>query len=45
MANIQSSDGSEPVPESIDPAKVIEKPEPDIYDPFAPENLKLSQEF
>lgn len=45
MANIQSSDGSEPVTESIDPAKVIDKSEPDIYDPFAPENLKLPREF
>ena len=25
--------------------KDIEKPEPDLYDPFAPENLKLPQEF
>src|SRR5262249_53045351 len=25
--------------------KVIEKAEPDLYDPFAPENLKLPQEF
>jgi hypothetical protein len=45
MNHIQSADGSEPVSESTNRARDIEKPEPDIYDPFAPENLKLPQEF
>jgi hypothetical protein len=42
--SVQSSDGSTPVSESINRVKDVEKPEPDIYDPFAPENLKLPQE-
>ena len=42
----QSTDGSTPVSESVNRVKdIIEKPEPDLYDPFAPENLKLPQEF
>jgi hypothetical protein len=45
IQSIQSSDGSTPVPESINRVKDVENPEPDIYDPFAPENLKLPQEF
>jgi hypothetical protein len=41
-----STDGSTPVSEQpVDRVKDIEKPEPDLYDPFAPENLKLPQEF
>ena len=45
IQSVQSSDGSTPVSESIKRVKDVEKPEPDIYDPFAPENLKLPQEF
>ena len=41
----QSTDGSTPISEPVNRVKDIEKPEPDIYDPFAPENLKLPQEF
>jgi hypothetical protein len=33
------------VPDEPARGKDIEKPEPDPYDPFAPENLKLPQEF
>jgi hypothetical protein len=39
-----STDGSTPVPEP-NLVEDIEKPEPDIYDPWKPENLKLPQEF
>jgi hypothetical protein len=42
-SSAQSSDGIEPVSE-INRVKGVEKPEPDIYDPFAPENLILPQE-
>ena len=45
MTHIISADGSIPVSESTNRVKDTEKPAPDIYDPFAPENLKLSQEF
>jgi hypothetical protein len=45
MTHIQSADGSIPVSESTNRVKDTEKPAPDTYDPFAPENLKLSQEF
>jgi hypothetical protein len=40
-----STDASTPISEPANRVKDIEKPEPDIYDPFAPENLKLPQEF
>jgi hypothetical protein len=36
--------GSTPTPEPVDRAEEI-KPKPDIFDPFDPEGLKLSQEF
>jgi hypothetical protein len=39
-----STDGSTPIPEPINQVEDIEKPKPDIYDPFAPENLRLPQE-
>jgi hypothetical protein len=42
---ITSTDGSTPVPEPINRVEGIEKPEPDNYDPWKPENLKLPQEF
>jgi hypothetical protein len=42
METQSSTDGQDPAAEII---KKSEKPEPDIYDPFAPENLKLPQEF
>ena len=45
MTHIISADGSIPVSESTNRVQDTEKPAPDIYDPFAPENLKLSQEF
>ena len=40
-----STDGSTPISEPANRVNDIEKPEPDIYDPFAPENLKLPPEF
>ena len=40
-----STDGSTPISEPANRVNNIEKPEPDIYDPFAPENLKLPPEF
>jgi hypothetical protein len=39
-----SPDGERPS-EIVNSAKDIEKPGPDIYNPFTPENLKLSQEY
>jgi len=45
IQSVQSSDGSTSISDSINRVKGVEKPEPDIYDPFAPENLKLPQEF
>ena len=39
------TDGSTPISEPANRVKDIEKPEPDLYDPFAPENLKLPKEF
>ena len=45
MTHIQSADGSIPVSESTNRVKDTEKPARDIYDPFAPENLKLPREL
>src|SRR4029453_9921835 len=39
-----STDSSTPIPEPVNQGEDIEKPKPDIYDPFAPENLRLPQE-
>jgi hypothetical protein len=38
-----SVDGATPT-EPVNRVEDVEKPEPDIWDPFAPENLKLSQD-
>ena len=45
MTDIQSADKSIPVPESTNRVKDTEKSEPDLYDSFAPENLRIPQEY